>query len=154
MSRLTCMRAARARWNVAFNSLTIVALAAASGCSGEDSAAGRVPVFPVQGSITFRGQPIPGAVVTLHPKAPAEGVPAPRAQIGKDGTLKVSTYDGGDGAPAGEYVVTVQWYRLVGSGNDVVAGPNVVPPKYASAASSDLIVTVAEAGANSFDLKL
>jgi hypothetical protein len=152
MSRSSCTLAADTRLKVALGSLAAFTLFAV-GCGG-DAAADRVPTFPVQGSITFRGQPMPGAVVTLHPKTPAEGVPAPRAQVDKDGSLKVSTYDGGDGAPAGEYVVTVQWYRLVGSGGDVVAGPNVIPPKYTAAGSSDLIVRVAESGANSFDFKL
>src|SRR5688500_1841346 len=57
----------------------------------------RVTVYPAAGKITFKGQPTPGAVVTLHPKdAASEGVPSPRASVDKDGTFKLSTFNGGD----------------------------------------------------------
>lgn len=145
--------AAQARVTSALGWLALVSLLAV-GCGGDKADARRVPVYPVQGTITFRGQPVPGAVVTLHPTAPAEGVPSPRAQVGRDGSLRVSTYDGGDGAPAGEYIVTVKWFKLVGAGNDVVAGPNVIPPKYSAPASSGLVVQVAEGQDNRVDLRL
>jgi hypothetical protein len=106
-----------------------------------------VPVHPVTGAIQFRGKPVNGAFVTLHPKAPADGVPSPRASVAKDGSFAVSTYDGGDGAPAGDYVLTVQWYKPVKVGNDLVGGPNVLPAKYANAKTSDIRITVA-AGEN------
>jgi hypothetical protein len=103
----------------------------------------RVAVHPVQGAIQFRGQPMEGAFVSLHPKSATDGVPTPRATVAKDGTFTVTTYDGNDGAPEGDYVVTVQWYRPVRVGNDVVGGPNVLPTKYASAQTSDVIISVA-----------
>jgi len=115
------------------------------GC-GKGGAA-RVPVHPVAGAVKFRGQAMNGAFVALHPKNPTDGVPAPRASVAPDGTFTLSTHDGNDGAPEGEYVVTVQWYKPVKVGKDVVGGPNVLPPKYASASTSDLKITVA-AGEN------
>jgi hypothetical protein len=111
-----------------------------SGCG--DAQPHRVATFPVHGRITYKGQPIPGAFVTLHPKTPLGNVPAPRAIISSDGSLKVSTYDGGDGAPEGEYVLTVQWYKPIKNGQDVVPGPNVIPKKYSSPRTSNLIVRV------------
>jgi hypothetical protein len=122
-----------------------VLVAAAVGCS--DSGKNRVAVHPVQGAIQFRGQPTEGAFVSLHPKSAAAGVPTPRATVAKDGSFTVSTYDGNDGAPEGEYVVTVQWYKPVRQGNDLVGGPNVLPVKYASARTSDLKIRIA-AGEN------
>ncbi|MBX3426942.1 MAG: BON domain-containing protein [Pirellulales bacterium] len=103
----------------------------------------RVPTFPVTGSITFKGGPIPGAFVAMHPKTPLPNVPAPRASVGPDGKLKISTYDGGDGAPEGEYVLTVEWYKPIKTGADVVPGPNVIPKKYTSPRTSGLVVSVA-----------
>jgi hypothetical protein len=98
----------------------------------------RVPVFPTTGKITFQGQPIPGAFVTLHPKTPqGENVPNPRASVTQDGSFKVTTYDSGDGAPAGNYVLTVLWYKPIKNGADSVAGPNVIPPKYSKPETSD-----------------
>jgi hypothetical protein len=115
------------------------------GCGRSDK--NRVAVHPVQGTIQFRGQPIEGAFVSLSPTSAIEGVPAPRATVAKDGSFAVTTYDGNDGAPEGEYVLTVHWYKLVRQANELVGGPNVLPPKYASAKTSDLRVTVA-AGEN------
>jgi hypothetical protein len=115
------------------------------GCG--QNGAERVPVHPVMGAIQFRGQPVGGAFVALHPRTPTDGVPGPRATVAKDGSFAVSTYDGGDGAPEGEYVLTVQWYKPVKVGNDLVGGPNVLPAKYASVRTSDVRITVA-AGEN------
>jgi hypothetical protein len=121
--------------------LLLAGLVAAAGC-GEETAA-TTPVHPVRGTITLKGQPTPGAIVALHPKTPLGDVPTPRANVDKAGNFSVSTYAGGDGAPAGEYVVTVQWYKPVKNGPDVVAGPNVVPRKFGTPATSTLFVTVA-----------
>ena len=119
----------------------LLVIAGIVGCG--DGRGSRVATIPVEGTITYRGQPIPGAFVTLHPKFPRPDVPASRASVGRDGTLTVSTFTGGDGAPEGEYVLTVEWYRPVRQGNDVVPGPNVIPKKYASRRTSDLVVRVA-----------
>jgi hypothetical protein len=107
----------------------------------------RVAVHPAAGTITFKGQPAHGASLTLYPKTVAENVPAPRASVEKDGSFKLSTFNGGDGAPEGEYVVTVRWYKLVKQGSDLIAGPNVIPRKYTNPQSSELTIRIA-AGEN------
>ncbi len=112
------------------------------GCS--DSGPPRTPTYPVSTTITFQGKPIPGAFVALHPKDPQPDVPTPRANISRDGELKVTTYDTADGAPAGEYVLTIEWYKPIKQGADVVAGPNVIPRKYASPKTSPVVIQVAE----------
>jgi hypothetical protein len=116
-------------------------IASLPGCSDIDSA--RVPVHPVLGVIQFRGQPINGAFVTFHPQGTASvGVPKPRASVMADGAFTLTTYDGNDGAPSGDYVLTVQWYRPVKLGGDWVGGPNILPKKYASPSTSNVRVTV------------
>ena len=122
--------------------IAIFALGAVTGCNTK-SGPERVPTFPVSGTISFQGKPIPGAFVALHPKTTQENVPSPRANVGADGSLKITTYDGGDGAPEGEYVVTVEWYKPIKNGADVISGPNVIPKKYASAQTSDITIKVA-----------
>lgn len=122
----------------------IVAVLSSTGCN---KGSARVPVHPVVGTIQFQGQPAAGAFVSLYPKAAIEGVPNPRATVSKDGSFVVSTFDGNDGAPEGEYVVTVQWYRPVRQGGDLVGGPNVIPPKYGSPRTSNVTVRIA-AGEN------
>ena len=118
----------------------IVCMAALAGCS--EAPPNRPPVFPVKGSITVKGQPPAGALVALHPRSPAEGTPNPRANVAKDGSFSVSTYATADGAPEGDYVLTVLWYKPVIKGVDVVAGPNVIPANYANPNTSDLNVSV------------
>jgi hypothetical protein len=106
-----------------------------------------VPVFPAKGKITFQGQLMPGASVVLHPKQPVADVPNPRANVGKDGSFEVTTFAGGDGAPEGEYVLTVTWYKFVQQGPDLKPGPNVIPPKYTNPQRSNVVVKIA-AGQN------
>jgi len=117
---------------------------ASLGCSKADN---HVPVYPVTGKIQYQGKPINGAFVTLEPKAAVEGVPGPRATVQPDGTFAVSTFNGGDGAPEGEYTLTVQWYKPVVRDHELVGGPNALPAKYASPKTSGLLVSVA-AGEN------
>jgi len=126
-------------------SVLALAILALAGCSGESN---RIPVHPVQGAIEFRGQPAAGALVSLHLQEGEDtSVPSPRATVGPDGKFNLTTYESADGAPAGDYVLTVQWYKPMKQGNDTVGGPNVLPAKYANAQTSDVRVTVA-AGEN------
>jgi len=126
--------------------LVVAAGMALAGCSR--SGPQRAETHPVQGKITFQGQPIGGAFVVLHPKeAATPEVPTATALVQPDGTFAVSTYDSADGAPVGEYVVTVQWQKLAKSGGDFVPGPNLLPAKYSDPATSNVIVQVA-AGRN------
>jgi hypothetical protein len=120
-------------------------LLAALGCG--KAAPARVATYPAKGTITFKGQPVHGAFVALHPKTPLENVPTPRANVAQDGAFAVTTYTNGDGAPEGDYVLTVQWYKLIKNGKDVMAGPNVIPPKYAKPQTSDVVIHIA-AGEN------
>ncbi len=126
--------------------LIAAAALAASGCGKPQD--GQVPLFPVKGQISWEGGPIPGALVVLHPVGTlSAGVPAPRGQVDQNGKFSLTTFKAGDGAPAGEYVVTVQWQRVVGKGDDAQVTPNVLSPKYSDPRTSDLRVRVAE-GAN------
>jgi hypothetical protein len=118
----------------------------AVGC-GQGDVAPPVAVHPAQGKITFKGQPTHGATVTLHPKTPTDDVPVPRATVDKTGAFKISTFAPGDGAPEGEYTVTVFWYKPIGTGLDVTPGPNVIPVKYTKPESTDIVVKIA-AGQN------
>ncbi len=114
----------------------------ATGCGSGDG--DRIAVYPATGAIKFRGQPVPGAFVSLHRKDGADiDVPHPTATVGADGTFSLSTYAGQDGAPEGDYVLTVQWYKPIRREGEIVGGPNALPPKYASANTSDIVVKIA-----------
>ena len=110
----------------------------------------RLPVFPVKGHLSVKGQAPVGAFVVLHPKngaatAPNGDVVRPRAVVNPDGSFAFGSYDALDGAPSGEYSVTVEWRRIVKlADGSPVLGPNVVPPKYARVETSPLAIRVAE----------
>jgi hypothetical protein len=71
----------------------------------------RKPVHPVRGKVTFQGKPAKGAFILFIPvNEPVEAVdPRPRAEAGDDGTFTLSIYGDNDGAPAGEYIVAMNW---------------------------------------------
>jgi len=103
---------------------------------------------PVSGKILHKGQPIKGAVVTLHPKGNNDiKVQRPSGLTGDDGTFSLIT--GKDtGAPPGEYVVTVVWPQMPGAGGKKAFGTDMPEPvdqlqgRYADPKTSKLSVTV------------
>jgi hypothetical protein len=115
---------------------------ATAGCGNDVE---RTPVFKTTGKVTFQNQPAAGAFLVLHPKTPASpNDPRPNALIKPDGSFEATTFENADGAPAGEYVVTVEWRRLIQQDGDWKPGPNVLPNKYENPATSDIVVRVAE----------
>ncbi len=109
-----------------------------AGCSEK-----QVEVFPVTGKVNFNGQVPVGATVVLHPVDDAnQNDFAPTGTVEKDGTFKITSYEPGDGAPAGEYVATIEWYKYDARLNGV--GPNVLPKKYSNWKTSPIKVSVAK----------
>jgi hypothetical protein len=99
-----------------------------------------VPVHPASARVLF-GQTVPvGAQVVLHPRAgvlPREALP--QGTVQEDGTVVFSTYAPWAGVPAGEYVATIQWFRVSKNGS---VGGNVLPPRYGSPVQSPLSIAV------------
>ena len=123
-------------WTVMLPALT------ASGCSD-----GRAQVHPVSGKVTFLGQPPSGAQIVLHAvgrSAPSDITPVGVVQ--EDGSFTVTACEPGDGAPAGDYVATIQWFKIVSDGGGGGRGPNVLPPKYASPQTTPIRISVKEGG--------
>jgi hypothetical protein len=113
------------------------------GCSDEE---GRPSVYPVRGAVKFKGQPASGAFLVFHPvDSPVAGEEKPTAKVNEDGSFVLTSHgarSGGEGAPAGQYAVTVQWYKLVTEGKEVKAGPNVIPAQYSKPETTPLKVAV------------
>lgn len=115
-------------------------------CSGSDLAA-------VRGKVLYKGSPIEGAVVTFHPKG-ADDFKAqrPSGLTDKDGVFTLST-GSTPGAPAGDYVVTVNWHKPTDppGGKKVMMSTEPPPPppdqfqnkKYANRDQSPLTAKVA-----------
>jgi hypothetical protein len=110
------------------------------GCSSQPD---ELAVFPVKGVLVYKGQPLENALLTFHPVDRADPRrTAARATTTKEGKFELSTRNANDGAAEGEYTVTVECYKLVGSKGSWEPGPNILPPKYSSPQSSDLKVSV------------
>jgi hypothetical protein len=73
----------------------------------------RKPVFQVSGKLVDGDKPAYRAVVLFHPADGAgRGKLQPAAKVAADGSFHVSTYLANDGAPPGEYAVTVIWPKV------------------------------------------
>ncbi len=131
----------RSTKNFAVLAVATLLLAGVPGCgSGKPS---WEHVFTTTGSLTFNGQPIEGAVLVFTPKD--ESIPStvrPMARTDASGHFEVGTYDIADGAPEGDYDVVVTWTPLVKHAGGASPGPNRLPPRYASTATSKLTVHI------------
>ena len=81
------------------------------GCGG-GADDGRVKVYPAQGKVTVSGRPADGAKVTFYsvnPDADGKKVPPPTGTADSNGVFQLGTYKSADGAPPGDYKVTVVW---------------------------------------------
>jgi hypothetical protein len=76
------------------------------GCGKADK---RLQVFPVTGHVYFQGTPVPLARIRLYPLNQSEDKALPRAWTDETGAFSLSTYKKDDGAPAGEYQVSLKW---------------------------------------------
>jgi hypothetical protein len=88
--------------------LMLVGLVAINACGKGD---GRVKVYPAQGKVLVRGTPAEGAIVFFFPAGDAKrpGIPAPNGTTDSQGVYKLSTYEADDGAPEGDYQVSISW---------------------------------------------
>ncbi|MFY9256662.1 MAG: carboxypeptidase-like regulatory domain-containing protein [Fuerstiella sp.] len=141
-----------------------------SGCGGA-SVAPPVPVYPVSGTITFKGQPVVGADVTFM------NAEKNRSAFGKtdaQGKYQLTTFTQNDGSVEGKSVVTIKKYQPVEPEAPVadIDSEDYVPPtvgvreappkksksdipdKYGDPMLSGLIAPVAVDGANVFDFAL
>ena len=120
----------------------VLACAAIAGCSSEPE---HTPVFKTTGKVVFQNAPVAGAFLVLHPKGPVNPEdPKPNAYVKEDGTFATTTFVNADGAPAGDYVVTIEHRKLIKYEGDWQPGPNILPSKYESPTTSDIVIHVAE----------
>ena len=116
------------------------------GCSGGK------PLFPVTAQVFIDGRPATGALVVLHPiddTSPA--AIRPSGYVDDGGNVKLTSFISrtratGDGAPAGEYVVTIAWFpadvKEYLSKNPNTALPDKLKGRYSQPDKSTLRATV------------
>lgn len=86
--------------------VAVLFLLALASCAREH----RPEVHPVRGIVTFQNQAATKAVVVLRPVEPGPLKEVlPHGEVGPDGTFQIGTFAIADGAPVGEYTVTITW---------------------------------------------
>ncbi len=108
-----------------------VLIAGMAGCGSTASDAERLnallpdaqPTIPVSGQVLVDGTPMKDIWVKLHPEGGAKNAVQPKALTDADGHFQITTYVGGDGAPAGKYKLTLEWLTFQQIGNTWL-GPN------------------------------
>lgn len=86
--------------------LAVAAQCLAMGCS---STLTPPKTVPVQGSVTHNGRPVAGVRVKFHPQFDIGRTEfIPYGETGPDGTFGLNTGRAGNGAPKGEYLVTLE----------------------------------------------
>jgi hypothetical protein len=98
----------------------------------------RRKVYPARGAVFYNGKPAAGAVVRLHASQSASILAL--GLVRPDGSFALTTYESGDGAPAGRNRVSVSWRRQ-GLEEDQT-GPALIPQRYFSPESSGLEVEI------------
>jgi hypothetical protein len=108
-------------------------------------------VYLVHGQVFAKnGEPTAGAFVIFHPMdADGSDPNKPSAYVEDDGSFSLTTYKAGDGAPAGEYVVTIEWKPRIKSAFDPNRhGKDRLDGRYSNVTRSKLRFTVEKKPAN------
>ena len=158
--RRRCQKAMLAIWGLArLTALLILPISA--GCGKPQGE----PVYPVSGSVFFKGQPAAGVRVIFHPtgQTPGGNVVRPSAETLEDGSFRLTSVEPGDGAAKGQYNVSLTWLAtgnaggtgIMGGGEARAGGPDRLGNRYSDPGNSGLSFSVSE-GENvvpRFDLK-
>jgi hypothetical protein len=140
------------------------AIAILAGCGSANGP----KTYPVSGIVTLNGKPVADALVQFSAASSpssgsiemAPGMAGAQSRTDAEGRYVMSiSLDRGKttrlGLPAGDYAVTVVKMEFPGGRPNPTTPPkNTLPPKYASAQSSQLKATVTPDGENKFDFPL
>ena len=123
--------------------LTLLAIVACGGCSGNQDGPHYGPTVPIKGKVTYMGQPLSGGTIVFEPEDSGREA---NGNIQPDGTFTLSTFKEGDGAIPGIHRIAVT------SATD--GGKVLVPNQFRNASSSKVEVEVsAEKTDYTIDLK-
>ncbi len=128
-----------------------------TGCGND-----RTVTVPVAVRVLYKGQPAAGALVVFHPIDPGAEKRIGGKPFGKvkdDGTVAVTTHQEADGAPEGEYNVTVQWSEAAPAGKLSLTGEgggakDKLGGRYGDPRNPKFKLTVKRGDPNVLELKL
>lgn len=98
----------KSSWQAICTAIAVVLLV---GCGETERFKNRKAVYPVAGQFLVGGAPANGALIAFHPAGESgtgRALPS-RATTDAEGRFELTTYATSDGAPEGEFVVTVYW---------------------------------------------
>jgi hypothetical protein len=126
-------------------SLVLFSIILCGGCNSEKPT---LTVFTVRGKVLLDGKPPVRAELRFKPKTPINDPLKrsiePHAFVGPDGLFEVGTYLGDDGAPPGEYAVTLVWPVVTEEGGEETFGPDRLKGRFADPASPIARIEVKE----------
>ena len=102
---------------------------ALAGCGSKHG--DRPAVHPVNGKLLVGGEPAVNAEVVLYPVGREQPLMRPHATVQSDGSFRLTTFATRDGAPVGDFALTVTWPgpRAKGQAEDE-AGPDRLRLRY------------------------
>jgi hypothetical protein len=106
-------------------------------------------VFSVNGRVVDgKNHPAKNALVIFHPadSTTLSGI-RPQGRVDESGNFTLTTYEPNDGAPAGQYTVTVFWQRPQTNPYDG-DGPDILGGRYNNPKTSKISFTVEANGKN------
>lgn len=116
------------------------------------SSSKRKPTYPTEGKLLIHGQPAGGVTVFLHSTDPAETEPTrPVGTTAPDGTFSLTTSAANDGAPAGEYIVTILYEPVDSPLTRSKTKPPTFDKKYTDPKTSPLRARVENKPKNTLD---
>ncbi len=124
------------------------AMLLACGCSS------KVKMAPVTGQVFLGDKPAANATVTFHPIGGAAGAVRPTGHVDSDGTFHLTTYTVDDGAPVGDYRVTIVLFNTIDKPSQPRTVVNELPGRYSNPETSELTATVTSGGAQLEPFKL
>jgi hypothetical protein len=104
---------------------------------------------PVIGSVSFEGEPTPGAMIFFLPAdEPESDFRRIAGTVEEDGSFEMMTTVGAGSRPGvepGDYLVTITWNKLVDPHDrDSDLGPDLLPEKYKNHKTSGLRVEIVD----------
>lgn len=136
----------------------LIAVATVSGCSPARTP--RLDTYPVSGLVMVNGKPAVRAEVRMRPTKPLldplKRSVEPYGIVDAEGMFRICTYRENDGAPPGEYAITIVWPTVTVDGGEEVFGPDRLNGRYGNPLSPVTMFTVLETSnlIPSIDLKL
>lgn len=121
--RWNCVKFDRSRsWSLA----VMLAVVMLSGCGHEGW---KAKTYATRGTVIVNGAPAENVIVMFHSQGKPMDVrqSVPYGLTSADGAFEMTTYEKGDGVPAGEYGLTLYWPMGKGNSPDRLAGAYLDP---------------------------